>query len=274
MSKKTISIQGSLPGPKSKAVIDQDEQFVSPSYTRDFPFCAEKGEGCWIIDSDGNRFLDFSSGIAVTATGHCHPKVVQAIKDQADQLLHLSGTDFYYPTQSKLAKKLAEIAPGDSEKKVFFCNSGAEAIEGAIKMAREHTRRQRIIGFFGAFHGRTYGAMSFTASKVTQQRWFGPLLQGFHHAPYCNPLRFRNDNIQECCDEALAFIEKVLFKRNCPPEEVVAIVLEVIQGEGGYIVPPDSFVHGIKRICDENGILLVVDEIQTGFGQNREDVCQ
>jgi len=261
-------IQGPLPGPKAKAIIDQDKQFVSPSYTRDFPVVAERGEGCWIIDSDGNEFLDFSSGIAVTSTGHCHPEVVQAIKDQADKLLHMSGTDFYYPTQSELAKKLATIAPGDSPKKVFFCNSGAESIEGAIKLARYHTRRHRIIAFYGAFHGRTYGAMSLTASKVVQRRYFAPFLPGIHHVPYgycyrC-PLHLKYPSCKlECVD----YIEEMLFKRNVPPEEVAAIVVEPIQGEGGYVVPPPDYHAKLKRLCEKYGILYVVDEVQSGFGR-------
>ena len=261
-------IQGALPGPKSKAIIDQDENFVSPSYTRDFPVVAQKGEGCWIIDPDGNEFLDFSSGIAVTSAGHCHPEVVQAIQQQAAQLIHMSGTDFYYPTQSDLARKLAEIAPGDSPKRVFYCNSGAESIEGAIKLARYHTKRQRIIAFFGAFHGRTYGAMSLTASKVVQRRYFAPFLPGVHHVPYGYCYRCPlNLEYPECNVECVDYIEEMLFKRNVPAEEVAAVIVEPIQGEGGYVVPPVEYHQKLKALCEKHGILYVADEVQSGFGR-------
>ena len=267
-ARREPKINGALPGPKSKAIIDQDEQFVSSSYTRDFPVVAKKGEGCWIIDPDGNEFLDFSSGIAVTSTGHCHPEVVKAIKDQAEQLMHMSGTDFYYPSQSVLARQLAEIAPGDSPKKVFFCNSGAESVEGAIKLARFHTKRHRIIGFYGAFHGRTYGAMSLTASKVVQRRYFAPLVPGFHHVPYgyCYRCPF-NLEYPSCNLECVDNIETTLFKRNVPPEEVAAIFVEPIQGEGGYVVPPPEYHKKLKALCEKYGILYVADEVQSGFGR-------
>lgn len=261
-------IKGPLPGPKSKAVIDQDAIFVSPSYTRDFPVVAVKGEGCWILDPDGNSFLDFSSGIAVTSTGHCHPEVVQAIKEQAENLLHMSGTDFYYPTQSDLAKKLAEITPGKFPKKVFYCNSGAESIEGAIKLARYHTRRQRIIAFFGAFHGRTYGAMSLSASKVVQRRYFAPFLPGVHHVPYGYCYRCPlNLEYPSCKLDCVNYIENMLFRRNVPPEEVAAIIVEPIQGEGGYVVPPQDYHRKLKALCEKYGILYIVDEVQTGMGR-------
>jgi 4-aminobutyrate aminotransferase len=257
-----------LPGPNSKAVIDQDEHFVSPSYTRDFPVVAVKGEGCWIHDPDGNMFLDFCSGLVVTSTGHCHPEVVKAIQDQAEKLIHMSGTDFYYPTQSKLAKKLAEIAPGSSPKKVFYTNSGTEAIEGAIKLARAHTRRHRIIAFFGAFHGRTYGSMSLTASKVVQRRYFAPLLPGIHHIPYgyCYRCPY-NLEYPGCKLECVDYLEDKLFKHNAPPEEVAAVFVEPIQGEGGYVVPPPDYHQRLKALCEKHGILFVMDEIQSGFGR-------
>lgn len=266
--RKVPKIQGPLPGPKAKAIIEQDKIYVSPSYTRDFPVVAERGEGCWITDSDGNVFLDFSSGIAVTSTGHCHPEVVQAIQAQAAKLLHMSGTDFYYPTQSELAKKLAEVAPGDSPKKVFFCNSGAESVEGAIKLARYHTRRQRIVAFFGSFHGRTYGAMSVTASKVIQRRYFAPFVPGVHHVPYGYCYRCPlNLEYPECELECVDYIDDMLFKRNVPPDEVAAIIVEPIQGEGGYVVPPPEYHRKLKQLCEKYGILYVADEVQTGMGR-------
>ncbi len=266
--RKVPNIQGPLPGPKAKAIIDQDKIYVSPSYTRDFPVVAERGEGCWITDPDGNVFLDFSSGIAVTSTGHCHPEVVQAIKAQAEKLLHMSGTDFYYPTQSELARKLAEIAPGDSPKRVFFCNSGAESVEGAIKLARNHTRRQRIVAFFGSFHGRTYGAMSVTASKVIQRRFFAPFVPGVHHVPYGYCYRCPlNLDYPECELECVDYIDDMLFKRNVPPDEVAAILVEPIQGEGGYVVPPPDYHQKLKALCEKYGILYVADEVQTGMGR-------
>jgi len=266
--RKVPKIQGPLPGPKAKAIIEQDKIYVSPSYTRDFPVVAERGEGCWITDPDGNVFLDFSSGIAVTSTGHCHPEVVQAIQAQAAKLLHMSGTDFYYPTQSELAKKLAEVAPGDSPKKVFFCNSGAESVEGAIKLARYHTRRQRIVAFFGSFHGRTYGAMSVTASKVIQRRYFAPFVPGVHHVPYGYCYRCPlNLEYPECELECVDYIDDMLFKRNVPPDEVAAIIVEPIQGEGGYVVPPPEYHRKLKQLCEKYGILYVADEVQTGMGR-------
>jgi 4-aminobutyrate aminotransferase len=249
-----------LPGPKARAVIESDEQFTSPSYTRVYPLVAARGRGAIIEDVDGNRFLDFTAGIAVCATGHCHPDVVAAIKNQADSLLHMSGTDFYYVPQRDTARKLAEIAPGAAAKRVFLTNSGAEAVEAAFKLARFHTRRQHVIAFFGAFHGRTFGALSLTSSKAVQRAGFGPLVPGVTHVPYPNP--WRGPGVDEC----LAAIERA-FRHAVPPDEVAAFFVEPIQGEGGYIVPPDDFHARLKALAERHGILYVADEIQSGMGR-------
>ncbi|RUL89552.1 acetyl ornithine aminotransferase family protein [Tautonia sociabilis] len=239
-----------LPGPKARAWIDRDERTTSPSYTRMYPLVVRRARGAMMEDLDGNRFLDFTAGIAVTNAGHCHPKVVKAIRQQAGRLVHMSGTDFYYTPQIRLAERLARLAPGPGPKRVFFSNSGAEAIEAALKLARYHTKRPRVIAFRGAFHGRTYGAMSLTASKAIQRKGFAPLVPEVQHA------RFGD----------LGSV-KELFKTTCPPEETAAIFVEPIQGEGGYIVPPDDFLPGLRALCSELGILLVFDEIQAGIGR-------
>ena len=239
-----------LPGPKALAWIDRDERVTSPSYTRMYPLVLRRARGVMMEDLDGNRFLDFTAGIAVTNAGHCHPKVVKAIKNQASRLVHMSGTDFYYQPQIRLAERLARLAPGPLPKRVFFSNSGAEAIEAALKLARYHTGRPRVIAFRGAFHGRTYGAMSLTASKAIQRKGFSPLVPEIQHASYGD----------------LSSLQ-VLFRTTCPPEETAAIFVEPIQGEGGYIVPPDDFLPGLRSLCDAHGILLVLDEIQSGIGR-------
>jgi 4-aminobutyrate aminotransferase len=219
-------------------------------------------------DVDGNRFLDFNAGIAVCTTGHCHPKIVEAIRQQAGLLLHMSGTDFYYEPQCDLARKLAEMAPGPSEKRVFFGNSGAEAVEAAFKLARYHTRRPRMISFFGGFHGRTFGAMSLTGSKAIQRRFFEPLVPGVTHTLYPNRYRAPEDwSDAEVVDDALKFLEQTLFKKTVPPEEVAAIIVEPIQGEGGYLVPPDGFLSRLKELAERFGILLIADEVQSGMGR-------
>ncbi len=251
---------------KSLAFVHRDSENISPSYTRSYPFVMARGRGSEVWDVDGNRYIDFTSGIAVTNTGHCHPAVVQAIKDQADQFLHMSGTDFYYPPQIELAERLNHLAPMSGPTKVFFTNSGAEAIEAAMKLARFYSGRTRFLAFYGAFHGRTYGALSLTASKAIQRRGFAPLVPGVSHAVYPNP--FRNPwPGSEPGKAALDYIEKQLFKTAVPPEEVAAIIVEPIQGEGGYIVPPDNFLTGLRRLCDQYGILLVLDEVQSGMGR-------
>ncbi len=255
-----------LPGPRARAVIERDARVVSPSYTRPYPFVAHHGEGAIIEDIDGNRFLDFTAGIAVVATGHCHPRVVEAIQRQSAQLIHMSGTDFYYESMVDLAEKLASIAPGGGAHKVYFGNSGTEAIEAAIKLARYATGRDKFISFFGAFHGRTMGSLSLTASRYIQRKGFGPLLPGVYHAPYPYPYR-SGKSPRDCAADALNYIEDTLFRTVLPPTEVAGIVVEPIQGEGGYIVPPPEFLPGLSEIARRHGILLIVDEVQSGMGR-------
>ena len=255
-----------LPGPRAKALIENDERYTSPSYTRVYPLAVERGAGAVIEDVDGNRFLDFTAGIAVCSTGHSHARIVGAIQRQAEKLIHMSGTDFYYAPQGDLAKKLAEIAPGSGPKRVFFTNSGAESVEAAFKLARYHTGRQHMIAFFGAFHGRTMGALSLTGSKVTQRRGFAPLIPQVSHVDYANCYRCANRTDSGCCLDSLNQIED-LFKRTVPPQEVAAIIVEPIQGEGGYIVPPPEFHRGLKQIAEKHGILYIVDEVQSGMGR-------
>jgi 4-aminobutyrate aminotransferase len=258
-------IRTPLPGPKAKQLIELDAQFASPSYTRMYPLVAARGEGATIVDIDGNSFLDFTAGIAVCSTGHCHPQVVQAIQRQAAQLIHMSGTDFYYEPQIKLAQKLAEIAPGASPKKVLFTNSGAESVEAAMKLARYATGRPHFIGFFGAFHGRTLGALSMTASKVVQRRGFAPLLPHVSHVEYPQARKF-GDNAEAAIHATLQQIEN-LFARTVPADDVAAIVIEPIQGEGGYLVPPENFHRQLQALAKQHGILYVVDEVQSGMGR-------
>ncbi|NEU79385.1 acetyl ornithine aminotransferase family protein [Nostoc sp. UIC 10630] len=251
----------SLPGPRAQAIVQRDRAVTSPSYTRDYPLVVSRGQGCMIEDVDGNVFLDMTAGIAVTATGHAHPEVVKAIQEQSARLLHMSGTDFYYEPMVELAEQLAIRAPFPQLQshsafpaKVFFTNSGAESNEGAIKLARYYTKRSLIVAFLGAFHGRTYGAMSLTGSKAVQRANFGPLVPGVTHIPYGT-------------HASLDYLEKQLFGTILPPQEVAAIVVEAIQGEGGYIVPEDGFLKRIRDICDRHGILMVVDEVQAGMGR-------
>jgi 4-aminobutyrate aminotransferase len=239
-----------LPGPQARAVLARDKTYVSPSYTRDYPLVAERGRGCWIEDVDGNLFLDMAAGIAVCATGHCHPRVVQAIQDQATKLIHLSGTDFYYRPQVDLAEMLCQMTKGGGAKRVFFGNSGAEAIECAFKLARWHTRRQQMISFVGAFHGRTMGALSLTASKPVHKERFAPFVPGVHHVPYGE----------------VEPIERLLAGP-LPPGDLAAIFVEPIQGEGGYNVAPPGFLKALRDICDRTGAMLVVDEVQSGCGR-------
>lgn len=257
-----------LPGPEAKKVLEKDQKYISQSYTRVYPLVVKKAKGAMVVDVDSNQFLDFTSGIAVCNTGHCHPKVVEAIKTQAEQFIHMSGTDFYYDAQSTLAQKLAEITPGPKEKRVFFGNSGAEAIEAALKLARYHTKRPRVLAFLGAFHGRTMGALSLTASKVIHERGFSPLVPGITHIPYAYCYRCPYHLQYPTCEVACVdWIREDLFKRSIPPEEVAAIFVEPIQGEGGYIVPPPEFHQKLYRLAREFGILFVVDEVQTGMGR-------
>lgn len=259
-------IKTPLPGPKAKAIIERDKQFVSPSYTRDYPFVIARGEGAVVEDVDGNRFLDCAAGIAVNSTGVSHPDVVQAICEQAGKFIHMSGTDFYYEPQVRLAEELASIAPIDGPVRTFFGNSGTEATEASIKLARYHTKRQGIIAFLGSFHGRSMGSLSLTASKVIQRRGFGPLLPGVYHARYPDPYRFKG-SADECAADCLSYIRDQLFVQLIAPDEVAAIVVEPIQGEGGYIVPPAAFLQGLRELATEHGIVLVVDEVQSGMGR-------
>lgn len=248
-----------LPGERARELVKRDRAVTSPSYTRDYPLVVARGEGCMLEDVDGNVFLDLTAGIAVTATGHAHPMVVQAIQEQAAKLLHMSGTDFYYAPMVELAEQLAARAPfpetvNGQRARVFFANSGAESNEGAIKLARYYTKRSRILAFLGAFHGRTYGAMSLTASKRVQRQGFAPLLPGVTHIPYGT-------------HASLDYLEEKLFTTMLPPEELAAIIVEPIQGEGGYIVPEAGFLSRIRDICDRYGILMIVDEVQSGMGR-------
>jgi len=261
-------IKTALPGPKARAIIAADKKAMSPSYTRDYPFVMDHGQGVFATDVDGNVFLDFTAGIAVTATGHSHPKVVQAICDQAKKFLHMSGTDFYYKVQVEVAEKLCRNVPISGKKRVFFTNSGAEAIEAAMKLARYHTGRHQFIAFFSAFHGRTLGALSLTGSKVIQKKGFYPLIPGVVHVPYAYCYRCPyNLEYDSCCLYCLKYIEDMLFLKTVDPDDVAAIFVEPIQGEGGYVIPPVEFLKGLRRICDKYGILLVFDEVQCGMGR-------
>ncbi len=259
-----------LPGPRAQTIIERDQRCVSPSYTRGYPLVAERGEGALVEDADGNRFLDFNAGIAVVATGHCHPRVVEAIQKQAARLIHMSGTDFYYEELVALAEKLAEIAPGGPAvpRRVSFGNSGAEAVEGALKLARWATGREKIVAFYGSFHGRTMGALSLTARKAVQRAGFGPLVPGVVHAPYpyCYRCPFGKEP-ESCAVECVQFIENTLLKTVAPAAETAAIVVEPVQGEGGYIVPPQKFFEELMRVAKQNGILLIFDEVQSGMGR-------
>lgn len=258
------------PGPNSQAIIARDDAIMTGALTPRYPFVIERGAGSQVWDVDGNEYIDFAAGIAVTATGHSHPKVVEAIKQQAEKFIHIAGTDYYYDVQVKVAEKLAEIAPFDEPARVFLTNSGTEAVEGAIKMARWYTRRQQVIAFFGAFHGRTMGSLSLTASKVIQRDGFFPLIPGVHHVPYNNPYRCLHGREEAACRAHCTcadYITDVLFKKTVPPDSVAAIILEPIQGEGGYIVPDVRFVQQLREICDKYGILLIADEIQSGIGR-------
>jgi 4-aminobutyrate aminotransferase len=257
-----------LPGPKAKQLVERDAAVVSPSYTRDYPLVAKTGRGAMIEDVDGNTFLDFAAGIAVCATGHCHPEVVAAIQRQASELIHMSGTDFYYPNLVELAEKLASIAPDKTPKRVYFGNSGAEAIEAAIKLVKYHTKRDKLIAFHGAFHGRTMGALSLTASRSIQRKGFGTLLSGVFHMPFPDTYRGTYGVRPECASaDCLSYLENELFRRRVDPDEVAGIFIEPIQGEGGYLPAPADFLQGLQRICRKYGIMFVADEVQSGMGR-------
>jgi 4-aminobutyrate aminotransferase len=249
------------PGPKAQAVIARDEAWTSPSYIKEYPLVIAGGRGAMVEDADGNRYIDYMAGIAVSSTGYNHPKVVAAIQEQAGKFLHICGTDFYFEGFARLAERLARLAPGQSRKRVFLANSGTEAVEGAIKLVRHHTRRPGLIAFEGSFHGRTYGALSLTSSKVKQRRHFGPFLPEVYHVPYANPYR-SGDPI----GQSLGALDD-LFARRIAPDDVAAIFVEPVQGEGGYVVPPDGFLRALRELCDRHGILLVADEVQSGVGR-------
>jgi 4-aminobutyrate aminotransferase len=261
---------GPVPGPKAQAAVEADSRLISPSYTRSYPLVAKRGRGVRVEDVDGNEFLDFAAGIAVTSTGHCHPEVVAAIQKQAAELIHISGTDFYDEHLTDLATRLSAVAPMPGPHKFFYGNSGAEAIECALKLARYHTGRQQVISFLGAFHGRTMGALSLTASKPQQKRRFSPLVPGVTHIRY--PYTYRGctggPEEQEAFNLSCArYLEEKLFKTILPPEEVAAVFIEPIQGEGGYVEAPTNFLRELRAICNRHGILLVADEVQSGAGR-------
>lgn len=261
-------IISALPGPKAAAIIARDRAVLSPSYTRDYPLVIERGEGAIVQDVDGNRFLDFNAGIAVLATGHSHPRILSAIREQAEKFLHYSGTDFYYENMVVLAEKLAAVAPGGGAQRVYFGNSGTEAIEAAMKMARYHTGRDKFIAFFGGFHGRTMGSLSLTGSKSIQKKGFGPLVPGVTHIPYAYCYRCAyNKQPETCAVECVKVIEDTLIKHILPAEEIAAIAIEPIQGEGGYVVPPQKFFDELQVVASRHGILLIADEVQSGMGR-------
>ncbi|MET0215658.1 MAG: acetyl ornithine aminotransferase family protein [Vicinamibacterales bacterium] len=262
---KAPEIRTPLPGPKAKAIIERDRKYVSPSYTRDYPFVIARGEGAVVEDVDGNHFLDCAAGIAVNSTGVSHPEVVKAIADQAAKFIHMSGTDFYYEPQVRLAEELASIVPIEGDVRTFFANSGTEATEAAIKLARYHTRRPAIIAFLGAFHGRSLGSLSLTASKAVQRRGFGPFMPGVYHAPY--PDSYRAGSADAAAAQSLSYIEDQLFTHLVSPDEVSSIVVEPIQGEGGYLVAPPAFLQRLRELASKHGIMLVVDEVQSGMGR-------
>ena len=259
-------IKTSLPGPKAKAIIDKDTKFVSPSYTRDYPLVIARGEGALVEDVDGNTFIDCAAGIAVNSTGVSHPEVVKAISEQAARFIHMSGTDFYYEPQVRLAEELSKIVPIAGDVRSFFGNSGTEATEAAVKLSRYFTRRPNIIAFLGSFHGRSLGSLALTSSKSIQRRGFGPLMAGVYHAPYPDTYRF-NGSADACAEASLSFIRDQILVHLTSPDEVAAIVVEPIQGEGGYVVPPKAFLQGLRELTKQHGIMLVLDEVQSGMGR-------
>ncbi|MDP1714759.1 MAG: acetyl ornithine aminotransferase family protein [Anaerolineales bacterium] len=260
--------KSNLPGPKTRAMIERDHKVISPSYARGYPFVMDHGKGSEVWDVDGNRFLDFMGGIAVVSTGHSHPKVVKAIQEQAEKFIHISS-DFYHENWIKLGEKLDEIAPFKEDALTFMTNSGTEAVETAIKLARYHTKRSNFIGFTGAFHGRTMGAVTFTASKAKYHSGFYPLMNGVTHAPFPNPYRpvLERRKGEDYGEAAVRYIEEEILNQILPPKDVAGILVETIQGEGGYIVPPDGFYPALRKLCDQHGILMILDEVQCGMGR-------
>lgn len=257
-----------LPGPEAKRIIEADERWVSQSYTRAYPLVVKRGSGAMLEDVDGNAFLDFNAGVAVCSTGHAHPEVVEAIKQQAEQFLHICAADYYYPQLPALAEKLEAIAPGDHARRVHFGNSGAEAVEGCAKAAIYSTGRNKFIGFYSAFHGRTFGALSFTASKNVQRRGFGPQVLDVTHVPYPNCLRCPfGKKVETCNVECVKFIRDTVFETTVPKEDCAAILFEPIQGEGGYIVPPQKAVDALVELAHDKNVLIIADEVQAGMGR-------
>jgi 4-aminobutyrate aminotransferase len=256
------------PGPKAKAIVDRDERWASNSYIKEYPLVVARGQGAMVEDVDGNRYLDFMAGIAVSATGYGHPQVVAAVQEAAGRFMHICGSDFYYEAMAALCERLALLAPGPSKKRVFLTNSGTEATEGAIKLARYATRRTAIIAFHGAFHGRSTGAITLTSSKARQHAGFGPLLPDVHHVPFAYRYRcqFCADK-PDCTRGCIDVLEKDLFVRHLDPRDVAAIFVEPIQGEGGYVIPPAGYLRDLRALCDRHGILLVADEVQSGVGR-------
>jgi len=268
LERKRPQVKTPLPGPNARKIIELDTRLISPSYTRAYPLVARRGRGAMMEDVDGNLFLDFSAGIAVVATGHSHPEVVAAIQQQAADFIHMSGTDFYYENMVTLAEKLAAVTPGDFPKRVFYSNSGTEAVEAALKLARYATGRTHFIAFHGCFHGRTYGSLSLTASKTVQRERFGPFLPGVVHAPFSYPYRCPLGAPPEKCAAAcLGYLENVILKTSVSPKDVAAIIVEPVQGEGGYAFPPHEFLQGLERLCRQHGMLLIADEVQSGMGR-------
>lgn len=266
---KLPEIKTSLPGPKAKRLLEKDAKYISPSYTRSYPLMVERGYGAMIEDVDGNIFLDFNAGVAVAALGHAHPEITDVITKQAKLFTHISGTDYYYPQQTALAEKLVAITPGDFDKKIHYGNSGAEAMEGALKAAIYSTGREKFLAFRGSFHGRTFGTLSLTSSRAAQRRGFGAQALDVTHVPYANPIRFPLERRpSESVGRRVArYIEQTIFKTTVPPQDCAAIIVEPVQGEGGYVVPDREFFPELRRICDEHGILLIVDEVQSGVGR-------
>lgn len=266
---KLPEIRTELPGPNARRFLEKDAKYISPSYTRSYPLVAKRGYGAMIEDVDGNIFLDFNAGVAVAALGHAHPQVAEAIARQAREFVHISGTDYYYPHQTQLAEKLNQLTPGDFLKRVHYGNSGAEAVEGALKAAAYSTRRSKFIAFQGSFHGRTFGALSLTSSRAAQRRGFGAQALDVTHVPYADPLRFpltrrQGEGIGR---RVCRYIEETLFRTTVPPEDCAAIVVEPVLGEGGYIVPPADFLPELRALCDKHGVVLIVDEVQSGMGR-------
>ena len=270
ITKSTLpEIKTAIPGPRAKDILRRDAQYISPSYTRSYPLVVHRGYGAILEDVDGNTFLDFNAGVAVAALGHAHPDIVEVIERQAREFVHISGTDYYYPHQTALAEKLARVTPGNFAKRVHYCNSGAEAMEAALKAAIYSTGRNKLIAFRGAFHGRTFGTLSLTASRAAQRRGFGPQALDVTHVPFANPIRFPLElRAGESVGRRVArYIEQTIFRTTVAPEDCAAIVVEPVQGEGGYVVPSPDFLPELRRICDEHGIVLIVDEVQSGVGR-------